>query len=192
MTAVPTPIFTTERLLIRAATTADVTMFYALWTDPAVMHFVGFPGGLPITADEIRIQLERQSPSPFDQYLVIELKATGQVIGECKMIRPDAAGIAETDIKLLPAFWGHRYGVEVKRGLLDYLFTHTDCRAVQATPNVNNIASIKMQEAVGGVRVGEGVFHFAESMRAYTTPVPHYVYHVYRADWERLRPDVNV
>jgi RimJ/RimL family protein N-acetyltransferase len=75
--------------------------------------------------------------------------------------------------------------VEIKRGLLDYLFTHTDCDAVQATPNVNNIASIKMQEAVGGERVGEEVYQFPESMRDFTTPVHHYIYRVYRRTWER-------
>ena len=99
------------------------------------------------------------------------------------MHRPNPEGIARTDIKLLPAFWGKRYGVEVKRALLSHLFTHTDCVAVEAGPNVNNIASIKMQEAVGGVRVGEAVHEFPEKMRDYTTPVRHYVYRVERSDW---------
>ena len=81
------------------------------------------------------------------------------------MNRPNAEGIVETDIKLLPAHWGNKYGVEIKRGLVDHLFTHTDCKAVEATPNVNNAASIKMQEAVGGARMSENVHHFPESMR---------------------------
>jgi [ribosomal protein S5]-alanine N-acetyltransferase len=186
VTADAPAVFITDRLIVRAATPDDAAMFHTLWTDPAVMRHVGFPQGLRMTADQIRAQLAGQADSPFEQYLVIELKATGQAIGECKMIRPDSAGIAETDVKLLPAFWGHRYGVEVKRGLLDYLFTHTDCRAVQATPNINNIASIKMQEAVGGVRVGEGVFQVPPAMQGYRTAVPHYIYHVYREIWERL------
>lgn len=68
-----------------------------------------------------------------------------------------------------------------------YQFTHTDCYAVQATPNVENIASINMQEAIGGVRIGEDAYQFPESMRDCTTPVHHYIYRVYRADWERNR-----
>ncbi len=97
---------------------------------------------------------------------------------------PDEDGISETDVKLLPDHWGNKYGVEVKRGLVAHLFAHTNCRAVQATPNVNNIASIKMQEAVGGVREGEAVYEFPDSMRAFTTPVHHYIYRVYRSTWE--------
>jgi len=99
-----------------------------------------------------------------------------------KRVFVDEQGIAEPDIKLLPAFWGHRYGLEVWEELVAYLFTRTDCEAVQTTPNVNNAASIKMQEAVGGVRVGEDVYHFPEHMRDYTTPVHCYIYRVYRTD----------
>ncbi|MCP4713459.1 MAG: GNAT family N-acetyltransferase [Planctomycetes bacterium] len=93
---------------------------------------------------------------------------------------PDDDRIAGSDIKLLPTFWGNKYGVELKSALLDYLFSNTDCEAVEASPNVNNIASIKMQEAVGGVRVDESVYEFPEDMRDFTTPVHSYIYRVYR------------
>jgi RimJ/RimL family protein N-acetyltransferase len=148
------------------------------------MAYVGFPRGLLITREEVEARIQAPSESKFDRLLIVELKLTGQSIGQCLMHLPDEEGIAETDIKLLPAFWGYRYGVEVKRGLVAYLFTHTVCVGVGASPNVNNVASIKMQEAVGGVRVGEAVYEFPESMRGYTTPVHHYIYHVYRNVWE--------
>jgi RimJ/RimL family protein N-acetyltransferase len=77
--------------------------------------------------------------------------------------------------------------VEIKQALVDYLFTHTTCLAVEGTPNVANVASIKMQEAVGAVRVGEETHRFPESMAETTAPVHHYIYHVLRPDWERLR-----
>ena len=110
-------------------------------------------------------------------------KTTRQALGECLMGRPDEDGIARTDIKLLPEFWGHGYGLELKRGLLDYLFRHTDSVAVEATPNVQNAASIAMQEAVGGIRIREAVHEFPESTRDYTIPVHHYVYRVERLRW---------
>jgi RimJ/RimL family protein N-acetyltransferase len=103
------------------------------------------------------------------------------------MILPDEEGVSRTDVKLLPAYWGHKYGVEIKQALVDYLFLHTDCAAVEGTPNVANIASIKMQEAVGAVRVGEDTFHFPIARAALTTPVHHYIYHVTRATWARRR-----
>jgi len=181
-------VFETERLIVRAATVTDIDLFYALWTNPQVMTNVGFPQGLRITRSELKDRLLKQRGSEFEQLLVIELKVTGQAIGECKLSRPNnEEGIAEPDIKLLPAYWGHKYGLEVWRELVVYQFTHTDCDAIQTTPHVDNIASIKMQEAVGGVRVGEDVYHFPESMRDYTTSVHHYIYRVYRGDWQGNR-----
>ncbi|RKX23729.1 MAG: hypothetical protein DRP45_09800, partial [Candidatus Zixiibacteriota bacterium] len=98
---------------------------------------------------------------------------------------PNNEGISETDVKLLPQFWGKSYGSEIKRGLVNYLFTHTNCKGIKATPNKLNIASQKMQESVGAKRVGESIFSFPPEMKDYTSDVPHYIYIVYREDWEK-------
>jgi RimJ/RimL family protein N-acetyltransferase len=182
-----TVIFETERLFIRLAIIDDAEMICALWNDPRIMTNVGFPNGLNITPEKICKDIEKRGADPFKQLLIVEKKADRQAIGQCVMRRPDESGISETDIKLLPAFWGQKYGVEVKRGLLDYPFSHTDCASVQATPNVDNVASIKMQEAVRGIQVGEETFKFPESMRRFTTPVHHYIYRVFREEWEKRR-----
>ena len=177
------PIFKTKRLVISLAAVGDAPLFYDLWTDPQVMANVGFPQGLPVTLEEIKTRITGQNQSPFNQLQVVRLKATDQPIGECHLHPPDQEGIASTDVKLLPEFWGHKYGVEIRRGLLEYLFCHTSCTAVQATPNIANAASIKMQEAVGGMRIGKGVTEFPETMQIYTRPVHYYIYRVDRKDW---------
>jgi RimJ/RimL family protein N-acetyltransferase len=162
-----------------------VELFYKLWTDPKVMTFVGFPSGLRITPDEIRTGIGKEDESEYNKKLIVQLKDSQQLIGECKLGLPDDDSISETDVKLMPQFWGQGYGTEVKQGLVEYLFTHADCRAVQGTPNQNNIASQKMQEAVGARKIGEGVFCFPEKMKDYTCDVPYYCYRVYREDWDR-------
>ena len=129
-------VFYTDRLTVQPASVEDAEMFYALWTNPAVMKYVGFPQGLPITRQKIEEKLQKQESGVYGRLLVVVLKATGERLGECHMRLPNEAGLAETDVKLLPEHWGHKYGVEVKRGLLDYLFSHTNCQVVQATPNV--------------------------------------------------------
>ncbi|MBN2146333.1 MAG: GNAT family N-acetyltransferase [Anaerolineales bacterium] len=178
-------VFKTPRLCVRLAVPADAALIHQLWTDPRVMKHVGFPQGLKITQEEVRRKIKRAGEDVYRQLLIVVEKAGQQVIGQCKMGQPDENGIAETDIKLLPEFWGRKYGVEVKRGMVDYLFVHTDCKAVGGTPNVDNLASIKMQEAVGAVRVGEEVYRFPEQMRDFTCPVHHYIYHVNREIWEK-------
>ena len=173
----------TPRLILRLATPGDALFICRLWNDPRVMSFVGFPSGLSETEENMRANIKKRGDSEFRQLLIIALKENNQTIGQCKMELPNLDGISETDVKLLPEFWGQHYGVEIKRALLDYLFAHTDCRVVQATPNVSNTASIRMQEAVGGVRVDEGLSEFPESMRSHTVPVHYFVYQVARDYW---------
>lgn len=182
-----TVIFETKRLIVRTATVEDVDLYYRLWTNPQVMAMVGFPRGLRITRAEIKERLLKQGEGEFGRLLVVGLKTTGQAIGECWLGNPNEKEIVEPDVKLLPAFWGNKYGVEAWKSLVDYLFTHTDCKIVQATPNVENIASIKMQEAAGGVRAGEDIGSPPESMGEETTPVRYYIYQVQRSDWQQNR-----
>ncbi len=179
-------VFQTERLLVRPATAADVDLYLSLWTNPEVMHFVGFPHGLRVDRDELLARLKNQPDSAFERLLVVVRIEDGTSVGECLMHLPDEAGVAEPDVKLLPEFWGSGYGAEVWEGLVSYLFDHTDCDVVQSSPNVKNIASIKMMEKVGGMRVGEDVYEFPEAMQAFTTPVHCYIYQVSRNDWESL------
>jgi ribosomal-protein-alanine N-acetyltransferase len=185
-------VFQTERLNIRKAMDcdADIEFFYRLWTNPEVMTIVGFPQGLRITRDEIRATFKKADDSEYNRRLMVEILETGVPIGECKLGLPDAEEISQTDVKLFPEYWGHGFGTEIKRGLVNYLFRHTDCKAVKATPNRNNIASQKMQTAVGGKCVGEGIFRFPEEMRDYTCEVLHYVYMVLREDWEKEKLNI--
>jgi ribosomal-protein-alanine N-acetyltransferase len=180
-------VFETPRLIIRKATTSDkdVEWFFGLWTNPKVMTMVGYPHGLLITREEIKDNIGKEDDTEYNKKLVVEMKETHQLIGECKLGLPDEEGISETDVKLLPEFWGNGYGTEIKQGLVNYLFEHTDCSAVQGTPNQKNIASRKMQEAVGARKIDEGVFRFPEKMKSYTCDVPYFKYRVYREDWER-------
>ena len=120
-------------------------------------------------AGKSSIDSPESEASEFDHLLIVELKSNHQAIGECKMSTPNSDGVATTDVKLLPETWGNGYGVEIKRGLLNHLFANTDCIAAEATPNVNNVASIRMQEAVGGIRVGENPTPFPKQCGA----IPH-------------------
>ncbi len=180
----PKTVFETERLIIRLAAEADADFYHTLWTHPQVMKNVGFPQGLPITREEIRERLVQAPESEFNRLLVVAQRATGESIGECKLAWPDDEGIAEPDIKLLPEYWGQGYGREIWTALIAYQFEHTDCAAVQTTPNIHNPAAIRLYESVGARRLDKGVFRFPEKMQEYTTPVHHYRYRLTREDWK--------
>lgn len=180
-------VLQTLRTIVARAEQTHAGLYFSLWTDPAVMANVGFPGGIPITLDEIETRIAGEPDSDLDRLLVVILRKTGEPIGECYMHPPDGEGTASTDLKLLPAFQGMGLGTEVKLALLDFLFTGTDCARVQATPNRGNTASIRMQEKAGGVRTGEGVSRFPETMAEYTSPVRYFTYIVSRETWIRNR-----
>lgn len=129
------------------------------------MKNVGFPKGLNIDEKDVLSLLNKNSQrhDVFNQTLVVENIKDSVFIGEAKLGLPDENGIAETDIKLLPHFWGLGYGPEIKQALVDYIFEHTDADIVQATPNVENKASQKMQRLVGANPAGKGLFHFPDS-----------------------------
>ncbi|HPQ39164.1 MAG TPA: GNAT family N-acetyltransferase [bacterium] len=170
----------THRLTVAPALSHDSEFIAALWNHPAVMTHVGFPDGLGVTPEDIQQRLREEKPSLMEYLLAVRRKDTGTIIGQAMMHAPSRNGICETDIKLMPAFQGQGYGTEIKRALVDYLFTETSCRAVQASPNVTNIPSIRMQETVGAVRLGRGRCQFHPGMTVATHPVDYWLYRCYK------------
>lgn len=183
-------VFETDRLRIEKGNLSYAELLHRLWSHPQVMSNVGFPAGLGLSLDEVHDLLARDAGnSEFGRRLIVVKKETDEAMGECLLRLPDETGIAGTDVKLLPEYWGHKYGVEVKQGLLDYLFTHTDCKAVEASPNIENVASIKMQRAVGGRIVDERVYKAPAESKVPRTDVHAYIFHVTRNAWEVLRAE---
>lgn len=176
-------VFETERLVIRKACVEDVDMYMELWNNPEVMRNVGFPKGLRTTREKIIKQIQEHDLSEFDQTLVVINKTTREKMGECKLGYPDKDGIAHTDIKLKPSHWGKGFGKELKNGLCSYLFQKTNAKVIKASPNKSNKASQRMQEACGGKKIKEYVYHFPPQMQHYTEDVHGFIYHIRKEDW---------
>lgn len=181
-------VFRTNRLIIKIPEISSevINFFISLWANPIVMSNVGFPNGLQKSYDQVKEQLTEESASEneYDRILLI-YNIQSELIGNCKLGSPNTEGISITDVKLSPDFWGKRYGQEIKKGLIDYLFKNTVCSIVEASPNKNNFASIKMQESVGGIKIKSFTYKFPDSMKGFTKTVEGYIYHVRRIDWEK-------
>lgn len=178
-------LFRTARLVVRPAAEADAAFIVALWSDPEVMRHVGFPRGIPTARADVPRRIA--SGAGLSALLVAEDASTGALIGQCMLGTLDENGVCEPDIKLAPAQWGRGYGTELWSALVDRLFLTTDCATVRGTPNVNNAASIRMQEKAGMRRVGKGRSEFPESMRASTVPVTYWIYEIRRDEWADRR-----
>ncbi|OFZ51356.1 MAG: hypothetical protein A2381_17730 [Bdellovibrionales bacterium RIFOXYB1_FULL_37_110] len=144
-------VFETKRLIVRIANNSDkdVEHYFKLWNHPKVMEHVGFPDGLGVSKEELRNKYLVQSNSEFNTRLIVILKETNDFIGESKLTKPNEEGVSDFDLKFFPEYWGKGYGRELLVGIVDYLFKHTDCKEIEATPNAENIAAQKMYESLG-------------------------------------------
>ncbi|MCD6400890.1 MAG: GNAT family N-acetyltransferase [Anaerolineales bacterium] len=177
-------VLETERLYIRLATLDDIDLFLALWNDPRVMAPAGAPLERQISRKEIAQKIQAQTDGIIGNLLVIELKISGISLGECFISTPDKRGVVQADIKLFPAFWGHRYGVEVRKVLLEYAFKNPYIKAVEIKSGVGDPGLIEMIEDSGGERVSDGSDEFSGEMRGYTVPEHQDIYRVTRERWE--------
>lgn len=178
-------VFETKRLYIKKAeaTEKDIENYYRLWNSGEVMKMVGFPEGLGISRQEIHEQFEKLGKTEFDSCLAVHRKEDDKFIGECKLGLPNEKHISTTDVKLLSEFWGNNYGKEIKAALCDYLFTKTDCKIVEASPNKLNLASQKMQKYCGGKIVREELFEAPKNSKVVRTDVKSYIYHIKKEDF---------
>lgn len=144
-------IFETKRLMVKIATNSprDIEHYYKLWNHPKVMEHVGFPNGLQISKERLNEILSKPVDSEFNTRLIVILKETGKPIGESKLGRPNEEGISDFDVKFLPEYWGKGFGTELMEKIIEYLFTKTDCKEIEATPNVENVSAQKMYERLG-------------------------------------------
>jgi len=169
-----------RRILIKPAEIRDAEIIAELWNDPDIMAPVGFPDGLCVSTDDIHKKLTAKPASMLNYILSVRLIESDCVIGQALMHSPDTDGIGVTDIKLLKKYQGKGFGTEVKQTLINYLFQNTPCHAVEGTPNLSNLASISMQEAVGGIRIGRGRHQFQSETKLRTTPVDYWIYRCYK------------
>jgi CTP:molybdopterin cytidylyltransferase MocA/RimJ/RimL family protein N-acetyltransferase len=171
----------TDRLIIRKASLDDASFIVSIWNNPVVMIHAGFPEGLNCSVATVKKQIADQNDCSFlNQLLIVSQKETGTLVGQVWMYAPDSSGKSTTDIKLLPDWQGMRYGIELKQALVKHLFEKTDCFFVEATPNVDNIASIRMQESAGAVRVGRGFFKPDSTTTIPITNIEYWIYRIYR------------
>lgn len=180
-------IIETSRLVIERGVPSPqhIELVYDLWTCPEVMKYVGFPQGLKTTKEEIAKTLSREDPIGCECILIVSRKEDKTLLGHCFFHKPDPQRTCETDIKLLPQYHGAGYGTEIKKALIDYVFTHTSCRRLKATPNINNIKSCRMQEKSGFYKAGKEKSQFPSHMKDYTTLVEYYIYYLEREAWEK-------
>lgn len=183
---------TTERLVLRRFTAADVDLLVELDSDPAVMHFV--TGGRPTPRREIEQEVLPHLLAYYDKpedygFWAAVAKSTGDFLGwfhfrPAKGAAPDEP---ELGYRLRRAAWGHGYATEGARALVDRGLRQQGVRRVVAQTMTVHVASRRVMEKAGLTLV-----------RTFWQPWPDAIegdeqgdveYELLRSDWEAGRTD---
>jgi RimJ/RimL family protein N-acetyltransferase len=152
-----TPIeLLTPRLKLRWLREADTEDYFAVFSDPQVMRYLGRAAWTERSqaSDQIAKMLDNQA-SGVGLRLAIELRETGRLIGDaCLFHFDDANRRCETGYSLASAHWGRGYAFEAMEALLGYGFDALDLNRVEADIDPLNAASGRVLEKLGFRREG--------------------------------------
>ncbi len=179
-TPVPLPL-TTARLLVREFVKSDVPLLRALGADPRVREFAPVESRALAAAE----RAGRPQRGPRRSWeLAVVVRRTGKLIGACDLALA-APGQADIGYMLAPRHWGHGYGTELARALVDFGLGDLGLRRLSAIVAIENERSRRVLEKAGLRWEGLLRRHVRAGGRSWDCH--HYV--LDRATWTRaLRP----
>lgn len=144
----------TDRVVMRRFTMDDADLLVDLHNDPDVMAFIS--PGVEVTRDEIVSDTLPAFLSYYDRFAgygfwaAIE-KATGHFLGWFHFRPHDGADPLEPELgyRLHRFAWGHGFGTEGSRALVDHGFEMLGVERVVAETMFVNAASRRIMEKVG-------------------------------------------
>lgn len=147
-------VLTTDRLVLRRFTPADVDLLVELDSDPQVMRRV--TGGRPTPRSEIENDvlpawLQHYENWPGYGFFAAHQRSTGEFIGWFHLRPPAGASSDEPEIgyRLRASSWGMGYASEGARALVDRAFAELGAHRVSAETMTVHVASRRVMEKAG-------------------------------------------
>ena len=159
------PEIETSRLRLRMFTPGDLDDLERLFSDPAVMQYLGVEAGQTMsraeTEETLRGIIKVWHERGFGRWAVI-LKDTNRFIGLCgfKLLESQP----ELVYMLEKASWGRGLATEAARAALRYGFEEVKLERVVAVTRRENVASQRVLKAIGMKWEGEGSFYGVEGL----------------------------
>ena len=148
----------TPRMHLRPLAPMDAEPFYLLNTDPLVIRYTGDE---PFSDEEAA----RHFLEHYDQYARYRLgrmamirKADEAWLGWCGLRRDEETGDVDLGFRLFRQFWGQGYATEAALASIDYGWSLGLDRIIGRAV-LDNVASIRILEKVGMIKVDELDFH---------------------------------
>ena len=152
-------VFETFRLTLRRLEERDAAFILTLVNDADWLKFIGDKGVRSL--DDARAYLRN---GPFDMYTkhghglyCVELKASGEAIGMCGLIKRDTLDHVDLGFAFLPQARGGGYAYEAASATMTYARETLNLQRIVAIVSPGNKRSIGLLEKLG--------FHFEKSLR---------------------------
>jgi [ribosomal protein S5]-alanine N-acetyltransferase len=143
----------TERLRLRAYTTADEAELFDVFADPYARRF--YPEMVDRAKVRVWIEWNLRNYDEFGFGLwAMELKVDGQFVGDCGLTYQDVEGRRELEIgyHVIERERGKGYATEAARACLDFGFTHTSCKSICSIVRPSNTTSCAVAARVHTAR----------------------------------------
>lgn len=144
-------VLETERLRLRHLEAGDAPFIVALLNDPDWLRFIGDRG---VRSEEQAIAYIQNGPARsyaergFGLYLT-QLKAGGEAIGLCGLIKRDFLAHVDLGFAFLPHFRGAGYALEAAAGVLHHADTILGLRRIVAITALDNERSAQLLQKLG-------------------------------------------
>lgn len=170
-------VLETPRLILREFIPEDTEAFARVLCDAEAMRFYPVQFSQADVDQWIVRNLRRYKESGHGLWAV-ELKAKGELIGDCGITLQEADGehLPEIGYHLRPDQWGKGYATEAARACRDYGFKSLGVDALISLIRPENVSSWRVAQR-------NGMTIWKEITRV---NLRHYVYRITRAEWEKL------
>ncbi len=145
-----TRVLETERLILRRLTPDDLEALHRIFSDSSTMSF----WAAPFTEDDTRRWILRAlryyETLGFGRWAVV-LKETGELIGDCGILRTEVDGKMEHDLGYVihHPCWGSGYATEAAEACKHYAIETFGIRRLVANMPVEHTASARVAEKIG-------------------------------------------
>jgi [ribosomal protein S5]-alanine N-acetyltransferase len=146
----------TPRLVLRPLGEEDAQTLFAVWSDEVAMRYFSFPAMTCLSQATDRVTRKLlTSSNGQDLICVLELRETGEVLGDCALFHANPqCGRAEIGFSLRRSHWRSGYMHEAASALIEHAFGTLELRRIEADIDPRNEASARLLERLGFVREG--------------------------------------
>jgi len=144
-------VLDTERLSLRRLDAGDADFIVELLNQPSFIANIGDRGVR--TADDARRYIEDGPVASYERFgfglFLVALKATGEPIGICGLLKRDTLPDVDVGFALLPQFWSRGYAIECATAVTAWGRDVLALPRIVAIVNPANAASIRVLGKMG-------------------------------------------